>query len=178
LPVDAFWSIAIYNRDGYFEPNPHDSYGLNSVTAQPDEYGKSVLNLSPEPGDLSNHVYIMGGWNNVLRLYRPNRPCSTRPGHPQPPQTSHLTSTTSGPPISGNMGGPPVVWMSGFHRVRRPRITTQTPPPQLIRGVREPALGATPTVIWKIGWPVPRVTRDNGDLAPINEFTTEKERAV
>jgi len=71
VPVDAFWSIAIYNRDGYFEANPYNSYGLNSVTASPDESGRVSLNLSPHPAESANHVYIMDGWNYVLRLYRP-----------------------------------------------------------------------------------------------------------
>jgi len=71
VPVDAFWSIAIYNRDGYLEANPYNSYGLNSVTAAPDENGKVTLYLSPQQDDLTNHVYIMEGWNYVLRLYRP-----------------------------------------------------------------------------------------------------------
>jgi len=71
VPVDAFWSVAIYNRDGYFEANAYNSYGLNSVTASSDEDGKVTLNLSPEQDDLTNHVYIMDGWNYVLRLYRP-----------------------------------------------------------------------------------------------------------
>lgn len=32
-----------------------------------------TLNLSPEPEDLSNHLYVMDGWNYVLRLYRPHQ---------------------------------------------------------------------------------------------------------
>ena len=89
MPVDAFWSIAIYNRDGYFEPNPYDSYGLNSVTASPDENGKVILNLSPERGDLANHVYIMDGWNYVLRLYQaPNVRARQDLETPHPPNQS------------------------------------------------------------------------------------------
>lgn len=86
VPVDAFWSIAIYNRDGYFESNPYDSYGLNSVTATPDENGRVMLNLSPERGDLANHVYIMDGWNYVLRLYRPQASVLDKTWKPPTPQ--------------------------------------------------------------------------------------------
>jgi len=86
VPVDAFWSIAIYNRDGYFEPNPYDSHGLNSVTASPDENGKVILNLSPERGNLANHVYIMDGWNYELRLYRPQASVLDKTWTPPTPQ--------------------------------------------------------------------------------------------
>jgi hypothetical protein len=34
VPVEAFWSISLYNADGYFVKNPFDAYNLNSVTAK------------------------------------------------------------------------------------------------------------------------------------------------
>ncbi len=71
VPVDGFWSITIYNRDGYLEPNPYGAYNKNSVTSQPDPDGGITLNLAPEAGDLGNHLYVMDGWNYALRLYRP-----------------------------------------------------------------------------------------------------------
>lgn len=72
VPVDAFWSVSIYNRDGYFEPNPYDSFSANSVTATPEPDGSVVLHLAPEPGDAPNHLYVMDGWNYTVRLYRPH----------------------------------------------------------------------------------------------------------
>lgn len=86
VPADAFWSVAIYNRDGYFEANEFDSYGLNSVTATPDEAGRVTLNLAPEPDGLPNHVYIMDGWNYVLRLYKPRAEVLDRTWTPPTPQ--------------------------------------------------------------------------------------------
>jgi hypothetical protein len=87
VPVDAFWSIAIYNKDGYFEANPYNSFGLNSITATPDERGRVTLNLAPEPGDLTNHAYIMDGWNYVLRLYKPQAPVLDKTWTPPSPVT-------------------------------------------------------------------------------------------
>lgn len=72
VPVDGFWSVTIYNREGYLEPDPYDSYNLNGITAQPEQDGSIVLNLSPEGGDLKNHLYVMDGWNYLIRLYRPH----------------------------------------------------------------------------------------------------------
>src|SRR5262249_24890859 len=33
VPVDACWSVSVYNAQGYFEPNSYGAYTLNSVTA-------------------------------------------------------------------------------------------------------------------------------------------------
>lgn len=71
VPVDAFWSVTIYNKDGYLEPNPYNSFSVNSVTAEMDPQGTTTINLSPEGADLTNHLYVMNGWNYALRLYKP-----------------------------------------------------------------------------------------------------------
>ncbi len=71
VPVDAFWSVTIYNRDGFLEENPYDSYSINNLTAAAEEDGSVILNLAPDGEGLSNHLYIMDGWNYALRLYRP-----------------------------------------------------------------------------------------------------------
>jgi len=70
VPVDAFWSVTIYNRDGFLEENPFDAYSINSVTAEPEDDGSVVVHLSPT-GGVKNHLFVMDGWNYALRLYRP-----------------------------------------------------------------------------------------------------------
>jgi hypothetical protein len=71
VPVDAFWSVTIYNRDGYLEPNPDDAYSVNSVTATHEADGSVVLDLAAEPTGHPNYLHVMDGWNYALRLYRP-----------------------------------------------------------------------------------------------------------
>src|SRR5579871_1633918 len=34
VPVDAFWSISVYNAEGYFEKNDFNAYSLNNITAK------------------------------------------------------------------------------------------------------------------------------------------------
>jgi len=70
-PADAFWSLSIYNRNGFFEKNPAESYNMNSVVAEPNPDGSFTLNLAPEKGELTNYLYVMDGWNYVFRLYHP-----------------------------------------------------------------------------------------------------------
>jgi hypothetical protein len=32
--VDGFWSISVYNADGFFEPNERGAYSVNNITAR------------------------------------------------------------------------------------------------------------------------------------------------
>lgn len=70
VPVDGFWSISVYNRDGYFEPNDSGVYTINNVTALREPDGSVVVRLG---GDLTapNAIPITDGWNYLIRLYRP-----------------------------------------------------------------------------------------------------------
>ncbi len=73
VPVDAFWSISIYNKDGYFEKNKYDSYSINSLTAKPNRDGSFTVNFGTRKNDKKNFLYVMDGWNYVVRLYRPHQ---------------------------------------------------------------------------------------------------------
>jgi hypothetical protein len=86
VPVDGFWSVTIYNREGYLEPNPFDSYNLNGVTSVAEDDGTVVLNLSPDADGLKNHLYVMDGWNYALRLYRPHPEVVDKTWSPPIPQ--------------------------------------------------------------------------------------------
>ncbi len=73
VPVDAFWSISVYNKDGYFEKNEFDSYSINSVTAKPNQNGSVTVTFDSTNNGYDNFLYVMDGWNYVLRLYRPRK---------------------------------------------------------------------------------------------------------
>lgn len=71
VPVDAFWSISVYNADGYFEASDLGGWSLNSVTAHHEPDGSIIVNLAPASGGRQNWLRIMEGWNYAIRFYRP-----------------------------------------------------------------------------------------------------------
>lgn len=75
VPVDAFWSISVYDAQGYFAPNPSQRYTVNSVTGARDADGSVTVHFLAAPDvdrDVANGIPIPGpGWNFVVRLYRP-----------------------------------------------------------------------------------------------------------
>ena len=71
VPVDAFWSVSVYNADGYFEPNDRGVYSVNSVTARRNPDGTTTIHLGDFGDDVPNAIPITDGWNYLARLYRP-----------------------------------------------------------------------------------------------------------
>lgn len=71
VPVDAFWSISIYNKEGFFEENEFNSYNINNVMAEPNEDGSFTVNFGDCASGLKNCLHIMDGWSYGVRLYLP-----------------------------------------------------------------------------------------------------------
>jgi hypothetical protein len=71
VPVDAFWSISVYNAEGYFEKNPYDAYSLNNITAKKEADGSIDIQFGGCDGKVANCLPIVKGWNYTVRLYRP-----------------------------------------------------------------------------------------------------------
>jgi hypothetical protein len=71
VPVDAFWSISIYNADGHFQKNAFDAYTLNDTTAEKDTDGVVSVQFGGCDGTIPNCLPTMPGWNYMVRLYRP-----------------------------------------------------------------------------------------------------------
>jgi hypothetical protein len=70
VPVDSFWSLAMYNKYGYFEKNEYNSYGFGDRTAKKNSDGSVTLHFGGNPENI-NFIPLTEGWNYVVRLYRP-----------------------------------------------------------------------------------------------------------
>ena len=71
VPVDAFWSVSLYNADGYYEKNPYEAYSVNNITATKGADGAVAIQFGGCDGKIPNCLPIMKGWNYTVRLYRP-----------------------------------------------------------------------------------------------------------
>lgn len=71
VPVDAFWSVSLYNAYGYFEPNELGVNNINSVTAVRENDGSVIVHFGIRPAGKPNFLTIMEGWNFLIRLYQP-----------------------------------------------------------------------------------------------------------
>ena len=71
VPVDGFWSISIYNEQGYFQPNDQNAYSINNLTAKKEADGSVIIQFGGCDGKVANCLPIIPGWNCVVRLYRP-----------------------------------------------------------------------------------------------------------
>jgi hypothetical protein len=73
VPVDGFWSVSVYNREGFFEPNDLDAYSVNDVTAERTGDGAVEIQFGgcDDEAAVPNCLPITDGWNYLVRLYRP-----------------------------------------------------------------------------------------------------------
>jgi hypothetical protein len=70
VPVYGFWSITVYDAQGYMEPNDFSAWAINNVTAKPNADGSFTVRFGGDP-KADNFLYTMPEWNYVVRLYRP-----------------------------------------------------------------------------------------------------------
>jgi hypothetical protein len=71
VPVDGFWSISVYNADGYFQKNDLNAYSLNNITAKKNADGSVTVRFGGCDGKIPNCLPITKDWNYTVRLYRP-----------------------------------------------------------------------------------------------------------
>ncbi|WNC73842.1 DUF1214 domain-containing protein [Thalassotalea psychrophila] len=69
VPVDAFWSISIYNKRGYYEISDKAVYSINSTRLKKNVDGSITINFG-NSGAINN-LNIFKKWHYVVRLYKP-----------------------------------------------------------------------------------------------------------
>jgi hypothetical protein len=68
VPAKAFWSITVYDAEGYPQG---DVYNINSQFAVPNEDGSVTIRFGGDK-DAVNYMDIYEGWNIALRIYEPS----------------------------------------------------------------------------------------------------------
>lgn len=71
VPVDGFWSVSVYNAEGYYQKNAANAYTLNNLTAKKEADGSIKIQFGGCEGQVANCLPIVPGWNYTVRLYRP-----------------------------------------------------------------------------------------------------------
>ena len=71
VPVNAFWSITVYDAEGHLQKNQYNSYSLNGITAKKNADGTVAVQLGGCDGKIPNCIPTMKDWNYLVRLYRP-----------------------------------------------------------------------------------------------------------
>ena len=71
VPVNGFWSVSVYNAQGYYQKNQYDAYALNSITGKKGGDGSIAIQFGGCDGKIANCLPIVPGWNYTVRLYRP-----------------------------------------------------------------------------------------------------------
>ncbi len=72
VPVDGFWSISVYGKDGFFKENELGAYVINDRNATKNPDGSVTVNFGGESSQ-PNHLPITPGWNYTVRMYRPKQ---------------------------------------------------------------------------------------------------------
>ena len=73
VPVDGFWSVTVYNEEGYMVKNDRNAYSINNITARREIDGSVVIQFGGCGDTAKNCLPIVKGWNYTVRMYRPRK---------------------------------------------------------------------------------------------------------
>jgi len=73
VPVNAFWSITVYNADGFIDANDLGAYSYNNVTAKANDDGAFTIHFGGCKDGRVNCLPISKGWNYAVRMYEPRK---------------------------------------------------------------------------------------------------------
>lgn len=84
VPCDGFWSVTLYDAEGWMPVNDVDVYSYNSVTAERGDDGSVTIHFGGDP-ESANYFPVVPGWNYVIRAYQPRQEILDRTwAFPQP----------------------------------------------------------------------------------------------
>ena len=73
VPVDAFWSVTVYNEQGYIAENELGRYSFNNMTTEKNADGSATINFGACDDGRVNCLPISEGWNYAFRYYKPQQ---------------------------------------------------------------------------------------------------------
>jgi hypothetical protein len=72
VPVRAFWSVIVYDANGFIPENDLGIYSYNNVSAKPNADGSITIHFGGDK-DQINYLPIAEGWNYGIRMYEPEQ---------------------------------------------------------------------------------------------------------